>query len=38
MTNAEKAILIIGLAAIVYYGYTKIADFKKSIEEKLDFL
>ncbi len=38
MTNTEKAILIVGIAAIVYYGYTKFAAFKKKIEEKLEFL
>ena len=38
MSNIQKAILIIGLAAIVYYGYVQLADFKKSIEDKLDFL
>ena len=38
MNNAEKIILIVSISAIIYYGYTKLADFKKSIDEKLDFL
>jgi len=37
MSNTEKIILIIGLAVIVYYGYTKFEDIKENIEEKLDF-
>jgi len=38
MTEIEKAVLIVGIAAIVYYAYTKLEIFKEKIEDKLDFI
>jgi len=38
MSDSAKIVLIIGLAAIIYYGYTKIEEFKQKIEDKLEFI
>ena len=37
MNNIENTVLFLGLVVIVYYGYTKLAEFNENVEEKLNF-